>query len=134
MPDKQRIAVFVSGGGTNLQAIIDAAAAGKLPHGELALVLSSKPGVYALTRAEQAGIPTAVVSRRESGSQAAFEAAILEKLEASGGRLKLSDDSDPEEIRRILGISKNAFKRAAGRLLKQGKIGMADGEIYRKNA
>ena len=59
---------------------------------------------------------------------------ILEKLEASGGRLKLSDDSDPEEIRRILGISKNAFKRAAGRLLKQGKIGMADGEIYRKNA
>ena len=59
---------------------------------------------------------------------------ILEKVETSGGRLRLSDDSDPEEIRRVLGISKNAFKRAAGRLLKQGKIGMADGEIYRKNA
>ena len=59
---------------------------------------------------------------------------ILERLDASGGKLKLSDNSDPEEIRRILGISKNAFKRAAGRLLKQGKIGMSDGEIYRKNA
>ena len=59
---------------------------------------------------------------------------ILERLDASGGKLKLSDNSDPEEIRRLLGISKNAFKRAAGRLLKQGKIGMSDGEIYRKNA
>ena len=46
----------------------------------------------------------------------------------------LNGDLDPEEIRRLLGISKNAFKRAAGRLLKQGKIGMSDGEIYRKNA
>ncbi len=60
-----KIAVFVSGGGTNLQALIDASEAGKLPHGELALVLSSSPTAYALERAKKHGIPSVVVSRRE---------------------------------------------------------------------
>ena len=77
---KTRIAVLVSGGGTNLQALIDFAAAGNLPSGEIALVLSSRPDAYALTRAANAGIPTAVVSRKESGSQEAFEAGILKAL------------------------------------------------------
>lgn len=58
---KARIAVFVSGGGTNLQALIDAQAAGKLPSGEIALVVSNKEGVYALERAQKAGIPAWVI-------------------------------------------------------------------------
>lgn len=58
---KAKIAVFVSGGGTNLQALIDAQAAGKLPSGELALVVSNKKDVYALERAAQAGIPSRVI-------------------------------------------------------------------------
>jgi len=58
--------VLVSGGGTNLQAIIDAKAAGKIPHAELALVVASRPDAYALTRAANAGIPSAVL-RKEKG-------------------------------------------------------------------
>ena len=61
---KTRIAVLVSGGGTNLQALIDAERAGKIPHGEIVLVLSSKEGVYALERARLAGIKTAVVPKK----------------------------------------------------------------------
>ena len=80
--EKVKIAVFVSGGGTNLQAILDAADRGKLPHGEISLVLSSKPGVYALERAKNHGVPTAVVSRKETGDR--FEAEILRSLAAHG--------------------------------------------------
>ena len=77
-----RIAVLVSGGGTNLQALLDAQRAGKLPHGEIVLVVSSKEGVYALERAARAGAPSAVVSRKAlGGSQEAFEAALLDLLE-----------------------------------------------------
>ncbi|MCD8115717.1 MAG: phosphoribosylglycinamide formyltransferase [Oscillospiraceae bacterium] len=79
---KARVAVFVSGGGTNLQAILDAQAAGKIPSGEIALVISSSPTAYALTRAEKAGVPAVVCSRKELGSQEDFEAAILRQLEA----------------------------------------------------
>lgn len=77
----KNIAVFVSGGGTNLQALIDAQAAGTLCSGRIALVLSSSPGAYALERAKKAGIPTAVCSKKELGSQEAFEAALLRALE-----------------------------------------------------
>ena len=77
---KARIAVLVSGGGTNLQALIDAERAGALPSGELVLVVSSKAGVYALERAAAAGIPSAVVSRRDLGSPEAFEDALLSVL------------------------------------------------------
>ena len=74
-----RIAVFVSGGGTNLQALIDAR--GKvLRSGELALVVSNVPGAYALERAKKAGIPTEVVSKKELGSQAAFEEKLVTVL------------------------------------------------------
>ena len=61
---KARIAVFVSGGGTNLQALIDCQAAGKIPSGEIALVFSNKENVFALQRAERAGIPTRVLTRK----------------------------------------------------------------------
>ena len=75
-----RIAVLVSGGGTNLQALLDAQRAGKLPHGEIVLVVSNKAGVYALERAAQAGVPSAVLSPKELGGQQAFEAALLALL------------------------------------------------------
>ena len=81
---KKRIAVLVSGGGTNLQALLDAEAAGKIPHGEIALVISNNPNAYALERARLAGIPGAVITRKECGSQEAFEAQIQAVLERNG--------------------------------------------------
>lgn len=74
------VAVLVSGGGTNLQALIDAKTAGSLPNAKLALVIASKPGVYALERAKAAGIPTEVVCRKDFDSQEAFDGAMLETL------------------------------------------------------
>ena len=76
-----RVAVLVSGGGTNLQAILDAKAAGKLPHAELALVVASKPGVYALQRAAGAGVKTAVVWRKTCPNSATFDEALLRVLQ-----------------------------------------------------
>ena len=81
---KTKIAVFVSGGGTNLQALIDAEKAGKIEDGKISLVLSSKADAYALTRAANASIPTAVVSKKECKDGAEFEAKILAELEAYG--------------------------------------------------
>ncbi|MBR6633785.1 MAG: phosphoribosylglycinamide formyltransferase [Clostridia bacterium] len=77
---KTRIAVFVSGGGTNLQALIDAEKRGELPSGEIALVLSNVQSAYALTRAENAGIKGVWVSKKELGSQEAFEEKVVEIL------------------------------------------------------
>lgn len=74
--NKAKIAVLVSGGGTNLQALLDAQAAGQLPHGQIALVLSSNENAYALTRAANAGIPARAVSARQCGGQAAFESVL----------------------------------------------------------
>ena len=79
-----KIAVLVSGGGTNLQALIDAEKRGELGNGKISLVIASKPGVYALERAANAGVATAVVTKRQAGSQEAFEAAIHETLVANG--------------------------------------------------
>ena len=76
---KARIAVFVSGGGTNLQALLDAQKAGSIPHGEIVLVIASNPGAYALERAKNASVDGHTVSRKELGSQEAFEEGI-EKL------------------------------------------------------
>ena len=81
---KKRIAVLVSGGGTNLQALIDAENAGLIPHGEIAMVISNNPNAYALERARVNGIPGAVISKKECGSQAAFEETIQAVLERNG--------------------------------------------------
>lgn len=75
-----RIAVMVSGGGTNLQALLDASAAGRIPHGEFALVIASNPQAYALERAAKAGIESAVVRRKDYESQDAFDQAIVDVL------------------------------------------------------
>lgn len=74
------IAVLVSGGGTNLQALLDSQARGENPHGRITLVVASKPGVYALERAEKAGVDSCVVRRRDYADSAAFDAALLEVL------------------------------------------------------
>ena len=75
------IAVLVSGGGTNLQALIDAQ--GKaLQHGKIKLVISSKPDVYALQRAEQAGIEHCVIAKRDYVTQEEFSNAILQQLQS----------------------------------------------------
>ena len=74
------VAVLVSGGGTNLQALIDAKTAGNLPKAKLALVIASKPGVYALERAKAAGIPTEVVCRKDFDTPEAFDQTMLETL------------------------------------------------------
>ena len=80
---KTKIAVLVSGGGTNLQALIDAQGS-TLVSGEIALVVSNNAGAYALERAKKAGIETAVVLKKELGSQAAFEAKLKEILTEHG--------------------------------------------------
>lgn len=77
---KAKIAVMVSGGGTNLQALIDAAGRGEIPHGELTVVISNKPGVFALERAKKAGIANCVVERKAYPDKASFEAEVLKKL------------------------------------------------------
>ena len=76
-----KIAVLVSGGGTNLQALIDAQKSGTLHSGKIVLVISSKPGVYALERAAKAGIESAVADKKSLGGQAAFEEEITRLLE-----------------------------------------------------
>lgn len=84
---KTKIAVLVSGGGTNLQALLDARNRGELPSGEFALVVSNNRNAYALQRAEKAGIPTAVLIRKELGGQSGFEAALHRTLEDYGIQL-----------------------------------------------
>ena len=81
---KKRIAVLVSGGGTNLQALLEAEEAGKIPHGEIAMVISNNPGAYALERAKNFGVPAACINKKELGSQAAFEAQLQAVLERNG--------------------------------------------------
>lgn len=78
----KRIAVLVSGGGTNLQALIDAQRRGDIINGEIAAVIASKPGVYALERAKRAGIPGYVVARKDYPSSQAMTAALVDKLKS----------------------------------------------------
>ncbi len=82
--DKTKIAVLVSGGGTNLQALLDAEAAGALKSGRIALVVSNVPGAYALTRAAKAGVEALTLTRRGCGGQEGFEAALQDALESRG--------------------------------------------------
>ena len=97
-----QIAVLVSGGGTNLQALIDAAGRGELPHGTLALVIADRPGIRAIERAEKASIPCAVIPRREPG----FEEKVLDALKKR--RI------DMAVLAGFLGILSGDFIRAFG--------------------
>lgn len=83
----KNIAVLVSGGGTNLQALIDAEKRGELGCGKISLVIASKPGVYALERAKQNDIEALVLARKDYDSIAAYSKALAETLEAKGADL-----------------------------------------------
>ena len=79
-----KIGVLVSGGGTNLQALIDAENSGIIQHGKIVTVVSSKPGVYALERAEKAGIPAAVICKKDFADGAAYDKALCAHMQAAG--------------------------------------------------
>ncbi len=79
-----KIAVMVSGGGTNLQALIDAEKSGIIKSGKISLVLSNKADAYALTRAERAGIPTAVIEKKACKDASDFEDKLIETLDGAG--------------------------------------------------
>ena len=120
---KTKIAVFVSGGGTNLQALIDAADAGALPSGEIVLVLASSPKAFALERAAKAGIPSAVVSAKTEGSQAAAEEKMNALLKEYGVELIvlagylsiLSEDFTRRWDKRILNIHPSLIPAFCGK-------------------
>ena len=81
--DKIRIAVFVSGGGTNLQALIDKQKSGVINSGEICLVISNNPDAYALKRAEKAGINAEIVSRKECKDQREFEDKLISLIKGN---------------------------------------------------
>lgn len=80
----KKIGVLVSGGGTNLQALIDAQKSGIIKSGEIVTVVSNKEGVYALERAKNAGIDAHVITRKECGSKEAFDIALRDYMQSMG--------------------------------------------------
>ena len=124
MPGKKaKIAVLVSGGGTNLQALIDAEAKGVIKSGEIALVISNSPDAYALERAQRAGIETAVVLKKELGSAEAFEQRIKDLLSEHGIDLIilagfmsiLSDNFTKAYPRRIINVHPSLIPSFCGK-------------------
>ena len=117
------IAVLVSGGGTNLQALIDAQAKGDLRSGRITLVIANKSDAYALQRAERAGISAAVVLKKECGSQQAFEQAIVDLLEKNnidlivlaGFMSILSEDFTRRYPKRILNVHPSLIPSFCGK-------------------
>ncbi len=108
--NKVRIAVLVSGGGTNLQAILDAEKDGIIASGEVTLVISDRPGAYALQRAERFGVPTLEIDRKARGGHPAFEEKLLSALEENRTELIV--------LAGFLSIlSKDFTDRYAGRIL-----------------
>ena len=116
-----RIAVLVSGGGTNLQALLDAQRDGKMPHGEIVLVVSSRAGAYALTRAENTGVPARVLS--PSCGQEPFEnelSALLREQEIdlillAGFTVILSAEFTKQWPRRILNVHPSLIPAFCGK-------------------
>ena len=84
MAEKAKIAVLVSGGGTNLQALMDAERSGIIDSGEIVLVISNNEGAYALERARNAGIEAHAVTKKAHGGQAGFEVAVRDLIDSKG--------------------------------------------------
>ena len=120
---KAKIAVLVSGGGTNLQALIDAQNSGIIQSGQIVLVISNNPQAYALERAKNAGIEGVVLTKREAGSQAAFEQAIKDALTQHGIDLIvlagfmsiLSEDFTKDYPERILNVHPSLIPAFCGK-------------------
>ena len=121
MLTRARIAVLVSGGGTNLQALLDAQRDGKMPHGEIVLVVSSRTGAYALTRAENAGVAARVLS--PACGQKPFEnelSALLREQEIdlillAGFTVILSAEFTKQWPRRILNVHPSLIPAFCGK-------------------
>jgi phosphoribosylglycinamide formyltransferase-1 len=117
------IAVFVSGGGTNLQALLDAQASGLISHGKIVLVLANSRDAYALTRAKNAGVETAVVVKKEEGSQELFEKKILSVLAEkkidlivlAGFLAILSEDFTSKYVNRIINVHPSLIPSFCGK-------------------
>lgn len=106
----KRIGVLVSGGGTNLQALLDAQAAGVIKSGRVSVVVSDKPGAYALTRAENAGVETCVIEKKAYGSRDEFCSALADYMDEK--------QIDLIVMAGFMTIVTDAFlKRYAGRIL-----------------
>lgn len=103
---KTKIAVLVSGGGTNLQALLDAQAAGRIPHGEIALVISNRADAYALERAKKAGVPAVALPGKdfEPRLEAALESAGIEMMILAGFLKILSEEFTKKWPNRILNV------------------------------
>ena len=113
MADKMaRVAVLVSGGGTNLQAIIDAERSGVITSGKVVVVISSKPDAYAIKRANNAGIPAVAVTKKQCATQTEFEKKIISVLEEykidlivlAGFMSILSEDFTKRYPKRIINV------------------------------
>ena len=123
MLNKTKIAVFVSGGGTNLQALIDAGKSGIIENGEICLVISNNEAAYALQRAADAGIPTAVITKKACGSAAAMEERIIAALEEyridlivlAGFMSILSEDFTKRYDHRILNVHPSLIPAFCGK-------------------
>ncbi len=117
-----RVAVLVSGGGTNLQAILDARGS-VIRHAQIALVVSNNPNAYALERAAKAGVPSLVLNKRELGGQSAFEAALVQALEEhhidlvvlAGFMTILSEDFTRRYDRRIINVHPSLIPAFCGK-------------------
>ena len=118
-----RIAVLVSGGGTNLQALIDAQKSGIIKSGEITLVISNNPSAYALERAKNAGINTAVVNKKECISQSDFEDKLIKTLEdnetdliiLAGFMCILSEDFTTKYADRIINVHPSLIPSFCGK-------------------
>lgn len=123
-----KIAVLVSGGGTNLQAILDAQEQGKISHGRVCLVVSNNSGAFALQRAEKAGVPALVITKKECGSQERFEDRLIEALDRAetdlivlaGFMSILSADFTSKYEKRILNVHPSLIPSFCG----QGYYGL----------
>ncbi len=115
MKKKARIAVLVSGGGTNLQALIDAEKGGELPDGEIVLVVGSREGIYALTRAEQAGIPYTVVHKDEEKLISVLEENSIDLIILAGFLTILSEKFTKRFANRIINIHPSLIPSFCGK-------------------
>ena len=121
--EKKRIAVLVSGGGTNLQALIDAQNAGIIQNGQISLVISNNAGAYALERASKAGIATEVVLKKDCGNQCAFESRIkallsdygIDLIVLAGFMSILSEEFTKEYPERILNVHPSLIPSFCGK-------------------
>ena len=112
---KTRIAVFVSGGGTNLQALIDAAKRGEIPSGEIALVLASNDKAYALTRAAENNIPSVVVKRKEEAVKAVLAENSIDMIVLAGFMSILSENFTAAYPKRIVNVHPSLIPSFCGK-------------------